>query len=156
MRLGDERLLAVIGRPVSTLNAIDEADCRYGRNAGPATHSGPPTLARIVLPSNRRIGHQIYGMEVATREQTRLFGRSEGGCKPCFSPDGQRIICAIPGSSMSEAVSSITTSRPERSAWRPAGSRMRPTHRREQDRVRLELHRRAGDLSAKRTLPPGG
>jgi Tol biopolymer transport system component len=46
----------------------------------------------IVFSSNRRVGHQIYLVEVASAEQRRLSGLLSGGCEPRFSPDGRRVV----------------------------------------------------------------
>jgi Tol biopolymer transport system component len=47
---------------------------------------------RIVFSSNHRIGHQIYVVDVATAEQTKVSGYLSGGCEPRFHPDGRRVV----------------------------------------------------------------
>jgi Tol biopolymer transport system component len=47
---------------------------------------------RIVFSSNQNIGHQIYVVDVLSRDLQRLSGLLSGGCEPRFSPDGQRVV----------------------------------------------------------------
>jgi TolB protein len=50
-----------------------------------------PDGSRIVFSSNWRIGHQIYVVDVATGDETRVSGLTGGGCEPRFSHDGRRV-----------------------------------------------------------------
>lgn len=47
---------------------------------------------RIVYSSNHGVGHQIYVVDVATGEETRISGLLSGGCEPRFRPDGRRVV----------------------------------------------------------------
>jgi Tol biopolymer transport system component len=50
-----------------------------------------PDASRIAFSSNQRIGHQIYYVDVATREVHRVSPVTSGGCEPRFTRDGRRI-----------------------------------------------------------------
>jgi Tol biopolymer transport system component len=51
-----------------------------------------PDGTRITFSSNYRIGHQIYVVEVATREVRRISPIASGGCEPHFSRDGKKVV----------------------------------------------------------------
>jgi TolB protein len=65
---------------------------RHGRTSVLGNPHWSPDGGRIVFSSNFRIGHQIYAVEVATGEQTRVSGLTGGGCEPRFSPDGRQVV----------------------------------------------------------------
>jgi TolB protein len=46
----------------------------------------------ITYSSNYRIGHQIYVVEVETRQERRISPLTRGGCEPHFSPDGKKVV----------------------------------------------------------------
>jgi TolB protein len=51
-----------------------------------------PDGTRIVFSSNAHVGHQIYVVDVATRQVTRVSGLTSGGCEPRFSRDGRKVV----------------------------------------------------------------
>jgi Tol biopolymer transport system component len=53
-------------------------------------HWGPDG-SRITFSSNWRRGHQIYWVDVATREVRRVSRGPSGGCEPRFTRDGRRV-----------------------------------------------------------------
>jgi len=50
-----------------------------------------PDGSRIAFSSNQRFGHQIYYVDVATRELHRVSPVTSGGCEPRFTRDGRRV-----------------------------------------------------------------
>lgn len=54
-------------------------------------HFGPDGR-QLVFSSNRRIGHQIYLVEVASGKERRLSALGRGGCEPRFHPDGTKVV----------------------------------------------------------------
>jgi TolB protein len=50
-----------------------------------------PDGSRIAFSSNWRFGHQIYYVDVATREVHRISPVASGGCEPRFTRDGRRV-----------------------------------------------------------------
>ena len=50
-----------------------------------------PDGSRIAFSSNWRRGHQIYWVDVVTREVRRVSPGASGGCEPRFSRDGRRV-----------------------------------------------------------------
>lgn len=65
---------------------------RHGRNSILGNPDWDPASRRVVFSSNWRIGHQIYIVDAATGEETRLSAFSAGGCEPRWRPDGQRVV----------------------------------------------------------------
>ena len=51
-----------------------------------------PDGRRIVFSSNRRIGHQIYVVDVATARVDRLSPLASGGCEPRFAREGTKVV----------------------------------------------------------------
>jgi TolB protein len=62
---------------------------RHGRRTIMGNPQWGPEGKRIVFSSNWKIGHQIYVVDVATGQTTRVS--PVGGCEPRFSPDGQKV-----------------------------------------------------------------
>jgi len=50
-----------------------------------------PDGSRIAFSSDWRLGHQIYSVDVATREVHRVSPVTSGGCEPRFTRDGRRV-----------------------------------------------------------------
>jgi Tol biopolymer transport system component len=46
----------------------------------------------ITFSSNHRIGHHIYVVEVATKQERRISPLTSGGCEPRFSRDGKKVV----------------------------------------------------------------
>jgi Tol biopolymer transport system component len=65
---------------------------RHGKGSILGNPDWDPASRRIVFSSNWRIGHQIYVVDAASGEETRLSAFSAGGCEPRWRPDGQRIV----------------------------------------------------------------
>lgn len=55
--------------------------------------SWSPDGSQIAFSSNWRIGHQIYVVDVKTKEARRISALASGGCEPRFMPDGR--VCYV-------------------------------------------------------------
>jgi Tol biopolymer transport system component len=55
--------------------------------------SWSPDGREIAFSSNWRFGHQIYVVDVASRESRRISSLTAGGCEPRFMPDGR--VCWV-------------------------------------------------------------
>jgi TolB protein len=64
---------------------------RHGRRTIFGNPHWSPDGRFITYSSNRRIGHQIYVVEVATGKERRISGPTGGGCEPRFSRDGRKV-----------------------------------------------------------------
>ena len=65
------------------------------RHGGDTIFGNPhwsPDGRRIAFSSNRRIGHQIYVVDVATAGVERLSPLASGGCEPRFGRDGTKVV----------------------------------------------------------------
>lgn len=65
---------------------------KQGRRSILGNPDWSPDGTRIVFSSNWQVGHQIYLVEVASGEVTRLTGFGQGGCEPRFHPDGRHVV----------------------------------------------------------------
>ena len=51
-----------------------------------------PDGSRIAFSSNWQAGHQVYVVDVASREVRRISSEARGGCEPRFTPDGRSLV----------------------------------------------------------------
>ncbi|HEV8253988.1 MAG TPA: hypothetical protein VGQ78_04485 [Vicinamibacteria bacterium] len=65
---------------------------RHGRSTVFGNPDWSPDGRLILFSSNWRIGHQVYVVDVTTRQARRLTDPGSGGCEPRFHPDGHRLI----------------------------------------------------------------
>jgi TolB protein len=65
---------------------------KHGRRTVLGNPHFSPDGKRIVFSSNWRIGHQIYVVDAATGEESRVSPFLSGGCEPRFSPDGTKVV----------------------------------------------------------------
>jgi Tol biopolymer transport system component len=70
----------------------ERAVARHGKGSILGNPDWDAASRRIVFSSNWRIGHQIYVVDAASGEETRLSAFSAGGCEPRWRPDGQRVV----------------------------------------------------------------
>jgi Tol biopolymer transport system component len=68
---------------------------RHGKGTIFGNPHWSPDGSRIAFSSNWRIGHHIYYVDLASREEHRVAG----GCEPRFSPDGGRLAYVSRGNS---------------------------------------------------------
>jgi TolB protein len=96
----DGRTLAFLAQPEDGPESLSLLDpngsvrvlVRHGKRSVLGNPQWSPDGKRILFSSNRFVGHQIYILDVATGEETRLSGLLSGGCEPRFSPDGKKVI----------------------------------------------------------------
>ena len=65
---------------------------RHGSNAVFGNPHWSPDGREIAFSSNRRIGHQIYVVDVASGKDRRISPLTSGGCEARFSRDGRKIV----------------------------------------------------------------
>ena len=84
---GPERLLAM---------DLDSGALREIVRHGERTIFGNPHWSpdgrQITFSSNHRMGHQIYVVDVASKEERRISNLTQGGCEPRFSRDGRKVV----------------------------------------------------------------
>jgi TolB protein len=95
----DGRTLAFLSAPEDepeTLRLSDSSGervlVRHGKRAVLGNPNWSPDGRRIVFSSNTFLGHQIYIVDVATGQDSRLSGLLSGGCEPRFAPDGLKVV----------------------------------------------------------------
>ena len=66
---------------------------RHGKRTIFGNPSGSPDGRQIAFSSNWRVGHQIYVVDLRTRESRRISSLTSGGCEPRFMRDGR--VCWV-------------------------------------------------------------
>ena len=90
--VGSDRLMMMELETRATTELVRHTDRTIFGNP----HWGPDG-SQIVFSSNWPNGHQIYVLDVATREARPLQKPRTGGCEPRFTPDG-RAVAFVDGS----------------------------------------------------------
>ena len=65
---------------------------RHGKRTIFGNPHWSPDGTRITFSSNHHVGHQIYVVDVATGETSRVSPLTSGGCEPRWSRDGRGVV----------------------------------------------------------------